>query len=1012
MRLRVWQNPLGLKSSFYASCVGALILFTTVDLAFGDDGYYEDGGYYGKDGYYKGSGDDVYYKSNGSDYYYAGDDNYGAKNVQEKILTTFFEDTGGFKWRDRNNWLSEENVCYWHGVNCNIEGLIESIELSDNKLSGTTSSEIYALPNLYKLDLKKNPDIAINFDGIGNATNLVELKISDNDLTSVAGIGEAKSLEYLHLTNNNLGGTIPNEIFELTNLKGLYCNYNGFTGSLPSKISDLTELEEMYFHNNDLSGPIPSEIGQLENLEIIALGENSLTGHIPAELTQLPNLVVFSLQHESSKGSTGLTGPLPAFENLLYIEEFVVSGNSFTGAIPNNFLSGIENPGNNLGVDLSYNKLTGTIPSNLLRYSHLYLDVAANKISSLNSELCERKKWQGGDVREYGCDAILCPPGTFAEAGRQTSDNAPCAQCNSTFSSAFFGSTSCESSTSSPLTQRDILEQIYNALDGKFWKSQQNWLSLKYPVCEWYGISCKLDETTGESVVTKISLSANELLGTVPTVIYELPYLEFVDLSENAIVMPFAGVSNAPLLAKLFLSSTNTKSLQGLSDAAALDMLDLGNCVNLDYSSLNEIFALPNLKALLISHNNFDGPLPSEIGALSNLLYLRAYASGFSGQIPSELGNLSSILVLDIAENDFTGVLPTELNKLTNLELLSIHQVGKTGPGISGQMLSFSQLHQLTELYLDSNSLTGSLPPDLLASSKKLEGKITIGLSQNQLEGDIPAQYDRFEYLNIDLTENKIGGIPTELCSKSKWQDGWVGKYGCDAILCPTETYSTFGKRSSEDHDCQPCSNVGNGISPFLGATKCLFDDSGGSAPNERETLEKIFFTTGGRNWNNNDNWLDESIPICYWYGVTCDAAEHSNRVVALNLTENNLNGEFPSESFNLPYLERLNLKGNAVNVKFDGIEKAKNLKTLQLSETSLKSLNGIEKATSLEILHATDNDLSGPFPSSVLELTSLKQLYLNYNMITGKVPQEIGRLENLEELFLFHNKLSGQLPG
>ena len=190
--------------------------------------------------------------------------------------------------------------------------------------------------------------------------------------------------------------------------------------------------------------------------------------------------------------SIGLNGPLPAFENSPYIENFDLAGNSFTGTIPNNFLAGIENPGNNIGVDLSFNKLTGTILSNLLRYSHLYLNVVANKISALDSELCERKKWQGGDVRKYGCDAILCPPGTFAEAGRQTSDGAPCTQCNTTSSSKFFGSTSCESSKSRPLTQRDIVEHIYNALDGKFWKSQQNWLSRKYSVCEWYGISCEL----------------------------------------------------------------------------------------------------------------------------------------------------------------------------------------------------------------------------------------------------------------------------------------------------------------------------------------------------------------------------------------------------------------------------------------------------------------------------------------------------------------------------------------
>jgi len=933
---------------------------------------------------------------------------------QEEILLNFYQETSGERWRKSTNWFSEMHVCYWFGIECYSDGarfgLVRSIDLQDNKISGTPPKELFNLPYLQKLEMKNNPGMTFSFKGIGNAFSLSVLKLSGIMISSFDGIQNARSLEYLHITESGLSIPFPEELYEVRSLKGLYANFNKFSGPLSPKIRKMRNLEEFFVLDNELSGPIPTEIGLCSQITSIALARNALTGTIPKEINNLSFLTIVALQENNKKESVGLSGPIPSFTNNFMLEGLYLSNNALTGNIPNQFLSGIRNRGKEVTVDLSFNNLHGSIPESLLRFPRLELNLAENKIDSLQKSFCKQSKWQNGDVGRYGCDAIMCPPGTYSKAGRQTSESSKCQTC--TFENAdFFGSSICGASITAVSSDRAALEKFYESLDGKFWKSQTNWLSPDHSVCEWYGITCDSNDASGNPVITKISLSTNELMGTVPQEIFLLDSLEFLDLSGNNIEFTFLGIENAKSLTKLYLASTGLASVKGISRASKLDMLDIGNNKNLNTSSLDEILQIQSLRALLISHNDFAGPIPSGIENLSQLLYLRAYGSGFNGKIPSEIGSLSNLLVLDIAENDFTGTIPTELNQLVNLELISIHQVGKSGAGISGPIPSFSELKQLTELYLDSNSFTGNLPPDLLSNSEKLSGKIIIGLSKNQLEGDIPLDYTRFNNLEIDLTDNRIGGIPKELCAKEQWQNGLVASFKCNAILCPTETFSSFGKQSTSASPCQPCSSVGKGISPFLGATSCLFDKSGFDTFSQRDLLEIIFYMTGGRNWNNNLNWLNEAAPICDWYGVSCEPGDVEDKVVEIDLTDNGIYGEIPFETWRLPYLETLKLKGNAITVLFDGIENASNLKYLQISETGLTTFEGIHRAPAIEFLHATDNNLPGSFPTDLLRLSNLKELYLNYNEITGKLPQEINTLVYLEELYLLHNQLTGQIP-
>ena len=61
----------------------------------------------------------------------------------------------------------------------------------------------------------------------------------------------------------------------------LYVDNNNLSGTLPAELGDLTRLETLDLDGNRISGPIPTEIGNLTNLTVLSLDHNRLSGPIP-----------------------------------------------------------------------------------------------------------------------------------------------------------------------------------------------------------------------------------------------------------------------------------------------------------------------------------------------------------------------------------------------------------------------------------------------------------------------------------------------------------------------------------------------------------------------------------------------------------------------------------------------------------------------------------------------------------------------------------------------------------
>jgi len=135
--------------------------------------------------------------------------------LQRYALTSLYFSTSGHGWLDQEGWLTPKNVCLWEGIDdCDVEGIVTSMDLEANGLVGTLPVEITHLRNIALLDL------------------------SDNELY----------------------GTIPTEFGLFEDLEILRLGGNLIKGQIPSELGNVLTLEELYVHFNELDGPVPPEI--------------------------------------------------------------------------------------------------------------------------------------------------------------------------------------------------------------------------------------------------------------------------------------------------------------------------------------------------------------------------------------------------------------------------------------------------------------------------------------------------------------------------------------------------------------------------------------------------------------------------------------------------------------------------------------------------------------------------------------------------------------------------------
>ena len=162
-----------------------------------------------------------------------------------------------------------------------------------------------------------------------------------------------------------------------------------------------------------------------------------------------------------------------------------------------------------------------------------------------------------------------------------------------------------------------------------------------------------------------------------------------------------------------------------------------------------------------------------------------------------------------------------------------------------------------------------------------------------------------------------------------------------------------------------------------------------------------------GSDRNQNRKWYNETVPpICSWYGISCQ----NNKLIWLNLSNNNLQKTFTGSFVKLKNLEVLNLSGNLnFNAEFKSEFKTSltKLKEVNLSYTNTKNLNNLP--ASLEKLDAQKLTLT-EFPFT--DLANLKEIDLSLGLLSGvsNIKPLFDR-PKLEKLIVQNAKLRGSIP-
>ncbi|KAG1355069.1 receptor-like protein EIX2 [Cocos nucifera] len=86
----------------------------------------------------------------------------------------------------------------------------------------------------------------------------------------------------MDLSDNNLSGTIPEELTSLFGLMNLNLSGNHLIGGITENISTLQQLESLDLSRNKFSGRIPSSMIALTFLSYLNLSYNNFSGRIPS----------------------------------------------------------------------------------------------------------------------------------------------------------------------------------------------------------------------------------------------------------------------------------------------------------------------------------------------------------------------------------------------------------------------------------------------------------------------------------------------------------------------------------------------------------------------------------------------------------------------------------------------------------------------------------------------------------------------------------------------------------
>ena len=919
-----------------------------------------------------------------------------------ELLEALYDATDGDNWYSQNytgrdtdeDWLTRRDIGDWHGVTANANNRVTRLELRRNYLLGELPDEVGYLEYLEILDLTSN--------------NMVKVGWENDDWTGVDGeipetLGRLGSLTHLDLSVNDLSGSIPAELGNLQMLQELKLDDNRLSGEIPPGLGNMQSLQSLDLSDNRLSGQIPAELTLLSNLTKLHLDGNQFTGCIPASLENI---------HDNDLSELDLPpcDDAPAIVNTIVH----ISARDFNGLTDaeNDDPSGIWSNGTTMWVaDVRGEKIYAYDLASKARVTGEDFDTlyAADNYNP-------RGLWSDGStmwVVDYSDEKIYAYDMTSKARVADKDFNTLSAAGNDSPRGIWSDGVTMWVSHSSE-------DKIYAYdMTSKARVADKDFDTLEL---------AKNDNPRGiwsdGSIMWVADASDEKLYAYDLETTLRVPSRDYDSLSAAGNFDPEGIWSDGTTM---WVADDTTSKIYAYgpepplgdpSGFAAIPGREPGEVV------LNWTPGLSATQHQVYFQRAGDpggGYWPGLLSGDANSATISGFTVGSThlfwvraGRVPdsgaTEWSNWSHWartvsggtpfpLRPDAPESDADRNALMALFNATggstwknNTNWLSSEHIGNwdgVGTDYYGRVV---------RLGLSDNQLTGNLPAELA----NLEKLLYLALDRNELEGEIPADLANVTNLrNLHLGHNQLTGeIPEELDSLSNLVSLDLGSNQLTGAI-PEElgnlsNLGTLSLNSNEINGEIPdtLGNLSNLSSLYLRSNQLS-----GEIPAELGNLSKLTYLDVA------SNQLSGAIP-----GELASLSD----LETLWLFSNELTGEIPATLGNLSNLRSLFLSENQLSDEIpDTLGNLSNLTQLGLSANQLSgeipaTLGGLSNLTWLFL---DDNQLTGQIPVSLSSLTSLERLLLNSNQLTGEIPAALGNLSNLQRLYLGSNALTGCIP-